>query len=134
MIGGLVAPSTGPGPESSGSDLIAFLRERIRDREPPGVFVHTLYVPDQLGSYNVVVGVTRDSAADVPYGDVFATLGPAAYAVVSPELNLPDQVEDVWAQLDDAVRDGTVVRAGGPEFETVSPEGRVELNVTVVLA
>ncbi|GGG17142.1 hypothetical protein GCM10007304_34130 [Rhodococcoides trifolii] len=96
--------------------------------------VHTLYVPDQLGFYNVIVGVLRASPADVPYGDVFATVGPAAYAVFTPEMNLPDQVDDVWAQLDDAVRDGTVVRADGPEVETVSPEGRVELSVTVVLA
>ncbi|MGU3432056.1 hypothetical protein ACNHUS_03475 [Actinomycetes bacterium M1A6_2h] len=95
--------------------------------------VHTVYVPDQLGSYNVIVGVLRSVPEDVPYGDVFAFVGPATYAVITPEMNLPDQVDDVWAQLDDAVSDGAVVRANGPDFETVSPEGRVELSVAVVL-
>jgi hypothetical protein len=133
VIGGLAAPSIPPGPESSSSDLIQFLRERIRDRESPGATVHTLYMPDQLGYYNVIVGVLRSSPEEVPFGDVFAFVPPATYAVVTPEMNLPEQVDDVWAQLDDAMRDGTVVRAGGSEFETMSPEGRVELNVAVVL-
>lgn len=133
IFGGYVVPDVRPGPEGSASDLVVFMRERIREREQPGVDVYTVYVPDQRGAWNVLVGVPCPTVQEVPVGDVFVTSPPGAYAVFSPSMSLPDRAEDAWAQVDEAVADGSITRAGGVEFECLSDDGNVEIFVSVLL-
>lgn len=133
LFGGLVAPGIEAGPEGSAGDLVVFMRERIREREPEGTDIYTVYVPDQRGVTNVVVGVPRAGTDDVPVGDVFVTVPSGAYAVFAPSMTLPDRAEDAWSQVEDALADGSIVRAGGAEFECLSPDGNVEIFVSVLL-
>ncbi|MGB7365114.1 MAG: effector binding domain-containing protein [Rhodococcus sp. (in: high G+C Gram-positive bacteria)] len=133
VFGGLVVPGVDPGNEGSASDLVVFMRERIREREPEGVDVYTVYVPDQRGVSNVVVGVPRATVDDVPTGDVFVTVPSGVFAVFTPSLMLPDRAEDAWAQVDDALAEGAIARAGGVEFECLSADGNVEIFVSILL-
>ena len=133
VFGGLVVPGVDPGPEGSAGDLVVFLRERIREREPEDADVYTVYVPDQRGVCNVVVGLPRGDVDDVPIGDVFVTVPSGAFAVFTPSMTLPDRAEDAWAQAEEAIADGSIVRAGGVEFECLSPDGNVEIFVAVSL-
>ncbi|MDV7196818.1 effector binding domain-containing protein [Rhodococcus kroppenstedtii] len=133
IVGGLVAPGVEPGPESSASDLVTFLRERIREREPAGTDIWTVYLPDQRGVSNAVVGVPRSEVEDVPVGDVFITVPAGAFAVFEASMTLPDRTEDAWSQVEEAVADGGVTRAGGPEFECLAADGNVEIFVSVLL-
>lgn len=133
LFSGLVAPGVAPGPESSASDLVSFLRERVREREPEGTTIYTVYAPDQRGVCNAVVGVPRDTEDDVPLGDVFVYLPPGAYAVFTPAMTLPDKVEDTWSEVEAALAAGDIERAAGPEIECLYGDGDVEIFVSVVL-
>ncbi len=133
LFGGLVAPRVVPGMETSTSELFRFLRERIRDRHTDGVDVSTLFVPDQHGDYNAVVGVPYPAVADVPVGDVFVQVPSGVYAVFEPDGTLPDPAEDVWAQVDDATANGELFRAYKEDIEVVTNTGKMELYISIVI-
>lgn len=134
LFGGLVAPRVVPGVEASTSELFRFLRERIRDRGPQdGGDVTTLFVPDAHGDYNAVVGVPYATAAEVPVGDVFVQVPSGVFAVFEPDGTLPDPVEDVWAQVDDATANGELFRAYKEDIEVVTNSGKLELYISIVI-
>ncbi len=133
LFGGLVAPLAVPGFESSGSELIRFLRERIRDRSADPVAVSTVFVPDELGDYNALVSLPYSSPNDVPVGDVFLRVPSGVFARFVPSGNLRDPIEDVWAQVDDATESGMLFRAYKEDIEVVTQSGEVELFISVVI-
>ncbi|WP_256895768.1 MULTISPECIES: GyrI-like domain-containing protein [unclassified Rhodococcus (in: high G+C Gram-positive bacteria)] len=133
MFGGLVAPLAVPGSESSGSELFRFLRERIRDRSADPVAVSTVFVPDELGDYNALIGLPYLSPSDVPVGDVFLQVPSGVFAKFVPIGNLRDPIDDVWAQVDEATESGTLFRAYKEDIEVVTPSGEVELFISVVI-
>lgn len=133
LFGGLVAPRVEPGAETSTSELFRFLRERIRDRYSEDVEVSTLYVPDEHGDYNAIVGVPHAVPADVPTGDVFVNVPSGVYAVFEPDGVLSDPVDDVWTQVDDATNDGALFRAYKEDIEVVTQSGSVELYISIVI-
>lgn len=53
LYGGLVVPRVRPSFKVSNSELIEFLRDRLRDREGADHPLYTVYVPDPVSNYNV---------------------------------------------------------------------------------
>ncbi|MCZ4076476.1 effector binding domain-containing protein [Rhodococcus sp. H36-A4] len=133
LFGGLVAPLSVPSSESSNSELFRFLRERIRDRSADPIAVSTVFVPDELGDYNVVIGLPYESPSDVPVGDVFLQVPSGIFARFVPSGNLRDPIDDVWAQVDEATESGTLFRAYKEDVEVVTHSGEVELFISVVI-
>lgn len=133
LFGGLVAPLAVPGSESSGSELFRFLRERIRDRSADPVAVSTVFVPDEFGDYNALIGLPYSSPIDVPVGDVFLQVPSGVFARFVPSGNLRDPIDDVWAQVDEATESGTLFRAYKEDVEVVTQAGEVELFISVVI-
>lgn len=134
IFGGLVAPRIVPGAETSTSELIRFLRERIRDRDPDlEADISTVYVPDAAGDYNAVVSMSYVSPGEVPVGDVFVHVPSGVYAVFVPDGVIRDPIEDVWAQVDDATANGELFRAYKEDVEVVTSSGEVELYISIVI-
>ncbi|WP_242640307.1 MULTISPECIES: effector binding domain-containing protein [Rhodococcus] len=133
LFSGLVAPRVDAGAESSGSEWMRFLRDRVREKHIGANEVSTVYVPDPHGTVNAVVAVSVDSPADVDAGDVFVSIPTGVFAVFTPSGSLADPVEDVWAQVDDCVASGLIFRAYKEEVEVVTKSGEVELFISIVL-
>ncbi|MFY2791480.1 effector binding domain-containing protein [Rhodococcus sp. KRD162] len=133
LFSGLVAPRVEPGAESSGSEWMRFLRDRVREKRIGVDEVTTVYVSDPHGTVNAVVGVPVDSPADVAVGDVFVSIPTGVFAVFVPTGTLSDPIEDVWAQVDECVASGAIFRAYKEEVEVVTNSGEVELFVSIVL-
>jgi len=133
LFGGLVAPRVEPGAEASCSEWMGFLRDRVREKNIDATEVTTVYVPDAHGTVNALVGVPLASPSDVAVGDVFVSIPTGVFAVFVPSGGLADPIEDVWAQVDECVRSGTLFRAYAEEVEVVTNAGEVELFVSIVL-
>ncbi|OZD01353.1 AraC family transcriptional regulator [Rhodococcus sp. 06-235-1A] len=133
LFSGLVAPRVEPGAESSGSEWMRFLRDRVREKHIGAQEVVTVYVADPHGTVNAVVAVPVDSPSDVAVGDVFISIPTGVYAVFTPSGSLADPIEDVWAQVDECALSGTIFRAYKEELEVVTNSGEVELFISIVL-
>ncbi|OZF39089.1 effector binding domain-containing protein [Rhodococcus sp. 14-2483-1-2] len=133
LFSGLVAPRVEPGAESSGSEWMRFLRDRVREKHTDATQVSTVYVPDPHGTVNAVVAVSVDSPGDVAVGDVFVSVPTGVFAVFVPSGTLADPIEDVWAQVDECVMSGSIFRAYKEEVEVVTNTGEVELFISIVL-
>lgn len=131
LYGGLAVPRVHPSFKVSNSDLIDFLKDRLRDRPEGTGPLHTVYVPDPAGSYNALV--SREFAAPelVPVGDLMVTVPKGVYARFEPNGDYHDPVEDVWAQVDDATASAEIVRAYREEIEVWRGAETVELFISI---
>ena len=129
IYGGLVVPRVRPSFKVSNSELIEFLRDRLRDRGVAGS-LHTVYVPDPAGNYNVLVSHECSSVGTVPVGDVMIRVPKGVYARFEPNGDYHDPVEDVWAQVDDATASAEIARAYQEEIEVWGPD-RLELFISI---
>ncbi|MEV6767483.1 GyrI-like domain-containing protein [Nocardia sp. NPDC051030] len=133
VYGGLVVPRVRPSFKVSNSELIEFLRDRLRDRkdadERPLV---TVYVPDPAGNYNVLVAYEYPTAEAAPVGDVLIRVPKGIYACFRPNGDYHDPAEDVWAQVDDATASAEITRAYREEIEIWSGPSELELFIAIL--
>ncbi|MBF6131522.1 effector binding domain-containing protein [Nocardia otitidiscaviarum] len=133
IYGGLVVPRVRPSFKVSNSELIEFLRDRLRERnglEPP---LATVYVPDPAGNYNVLVSYEYPDVHEVPVGDVLIKVPKGVYARFEPNGDYHDPVEDVWAQVDDATASAEITRAYREEIEIWRGTAEVELFISILI-
>ncbi|WP_280355657.1 effector binding domain-containing protein [Nocardia otitidiscaviarum] len=133
IYGGLVVPRVRPSFKVSNSELIEFLRDRLRERnglEPP---LATVYVPDPAGNYNVLVSYEYLDVHEVPVGDVLIKVPKGVYARFEPNGDYHDPVEDVWAQVDDATASAEITRAYREEIEIWRGTAEVELFISILI-
>lgn len=133
IYGGLVVPRVVPSFKVSNSDLVDFLKDRLRERgsDQP---IHTVYVPDPTKkNYNVLVAYPYSKVDEVPVGDVFVRVPRGAYARFVPIGEYRDPAEDVWAQVDAATASADIVRAYNEEIEVWRSPEDVELYISIVL-
>ncbi|WP_216903328.1 effector binding domain-containing protein [Nocardia alni] len=134
IYGGLVVPRVRPSFKVSNSELIEFLRDRLRDRDPePGRPLYTVYVPDPAGNYNVLVSYDYRAADSVPLGDVLIQVPKGVYARFEPNGDYHDPVEDVWAQVDDATVSAEITRAYREEIEIWRGPAELELYIAILV-
>ncbi|UGT64403.1 effector binding domain-containing protein [Nocardia asteroides] len=133
IYGGLVVPRVRPSFKVSNSDLIEFLKDRLRDRDIAGRMLYTLYVPDPAGSYNAVVCLDYPQPAEVPVGDVLVRVPKGVFARFEPNGDYHDPVEDVWAQVDDATASAEITRAYREEIEVWRKPDSVELFISILV-
>lgn len=131
LFGGLVVPRVVPGFKVSGSELVEFLKGRLRERGTLDADIYTVYVPDSFGQNNVLVCFAYESTDQIPFGDVFTLVPKGIYANFKPNGEYVDQVEDLWAQVKVATDSGVIIRAFAEEIEICHPDGSVELNVSI---
>ncbi|MBF6145548.1 AraC family transcriptional regulator [Nocardia sp. 852002-20019_SCH5090214] len=132
IYGGLVVPRVRPSFKVSNSELIEFLRDRLRDREIGGP-LYTVYVPDPAGNYNVLVSYEYQAPKQVPVGDVMIRVPKGVYARFEPNGDYHDPVEDVWAQVDDATASAEITRAYREEIEVWRGPDRLELFISILV-
>ncbi|NKY48798.1 effector binding domain-containing protein [Nocardia vermiculata] len=132
IYGGLVVPRVRPSFKVSNSELIEFLRDRLRDRGVAGS-LYTVYVPDPAGNYNVLVSHECSSVGTVPVGDVMIRVPKGVYARFEPNGDYHDPVEDVWAQVDDATVSAEIARAYQEEIEVWHGADRLELFISILV-
>ncbi|AHH21443.1 effector binding domain-containing protein [Nocardia nova] len=132
IYGGLVVPRVRPSFKVSNSELIEFLRDRLRDREVGGSLC-TVYVPDPAGNYNVLVSYEYPDAGKVPVGDVMIRVPKGVYARFEPNGDYHDLAEDVWAQVDDATASAEITRAYREEIEVWHGADRLELFISILV-
>lgn len=133
IYGGLVVPRVHPSFKVSNSELIEFLKDRLRDREQSERPLYTLYVPDSAGSYNAVVCFDYPNPVEVPVGDVLVRVPKGVYARFEPNGDYHDPVEDVWAQVDDATASAEITRAYREEIEVWRKPDSVELFISILV-
>ncbi|WP_330228463.1 GyrI-like domain-containing protein [Nocardia sp. NBC_00508] len=133
IYGGLVVPRVRPSFKVSNSDLIEFLKDRLRDRAGEDRPMYTVYVPDPAGNYNAVVCFEYPSADAVPVGDVLVRVPKGVYARFAPNGDYHDPVEDVWAQVDDATASAEITRAYREEIEIWHGPESVELFISILV-
>ncbi|MGV9412636.1 effector binding domain-containing protein [Nocardia sp. NPDC003693] len=133
VYGGLVVPRVRPSFKVSNSDLIEFLRDRLRDRDGDPRPLATVYVPDPAGNYNVVVAYEYRTADDAPAGDVLIRVPKGVYARFQPNGDYHDPAEDVWAQVDDATASAEITRAYREEIEIWSGPAELELFISILI-
>ncbi|MFR9752981.1 effector binding domain-containing protein [Nocardia sp. 004] len=131
IYGGLVVPRVRPSFKVSNSDLIEFLKDRLRDREGMSEPLYTVYVPDPAGDCNAVVCFEYSRVDDVPVGDILVRVPKGIYARFTPNGDYHDPVEDVWAQVDDATASAEVARAYAEEVEMWYGPESVELFISI---
>ena len=95
LYGGLAVPRVHPSFKVSNSDLIEFLKDRLRDRPGAGEPLHTVYVPDPAGNWNALVAREYATPADVPVGDLMLRVPKGIYARFAPNGDSHDPVERV---------------------------------------
>ncbi|WP_227979837.1 effector binding domain-containing protein [Nocardia spumae] len=132
IYGGLVVPRVRPSFKVSNSELIEFLRDRLRDREVGGS-LYTVYVPDPAGNYNVLVSYEYPAPHKLPVGDVMIRVPKGVYARFEPNGDYHDPVEDVWAQVDDATASAEITRAYCEEIEVWQAPDRLELFISILV-
>ncbi|MGF6888862.1 putative transcriptional regulator YdeE [Nocardia sp. GAS34] len=134
IYGGLVVPRVRPSFKVSNSELIEFLRDRLRDREVrPTSPLYTVYTPDPAGNYNVLVSHDYPTVEAVPAGDVLIRVPKGVYARFEPNGDYHDPVEDVWAQVDDATASAEITRAYREEIEIWRGPAEVELYISILV-
>ncbi|MGO4617890.1 effector binding domain-containing protein [Nocardia sp. 2YAB30] len=133
IYGGLVVPRVRPSFKVSNSDLIDFLKDRLRDRVGADHPMYTVYVPDPAGNYNAVVCFEYPAAEAVPVGDVLVRVPKGVYARFAPNGDYHDPVEDVWAQVDDATASAEITRAYREEIEIWRGPESVELFISILV-
>ncbi|RJO76366.1 AraC family transcriptional regulator [Nocardia panacis] len=131
--GGLVVPRVRPSFKVSNSDLIEFLKDRLRDRAGDEHRLHTVYVPDPAGNCNALVCFEYPDPAAVPIGDVLVRVPKGVYARFAPNGDYHDPVEDVWAQVDDATASAEITRAYREEVEVWRGPDSVELFISILV-
>ncbi|MRH86849.1 AraC family transcriptional regulator [Nocardia sp. SYP-A9097] len=132
VYGGLVVPRVRPSFKVSNSELIEFLRDRLRDRGDDRPLA-TVYVPDPAGNYNVLVSYEYPSPYDAPIGDVLIRVPKGVYARFQPNGDYHDPAEDVWAQVDDATASAEITRAYREEIEIWSGPSELELFISILV-
>ncbi|MEV5651321.1 effector binding domain-containing protein [Nocardia sp. NPDC052254] len=132
IYGGLVVPRVRPSFKVSNSELIEFLRDRLRDRGVGGSLC-TAYVPDPAGNYNVLVSYEYPTPDRVPVGDVMIRVPKGVYARFEPNGDYHDPVEDVWAQVDDATASAEITRAYCEEIEVWHGADQLELFISILM-
>ncbi|BCK53219.1 effector binding domain-containing protein [Nocardia wallacei] len=133
LYGGLVVPRVRPSFKVSNSELIEFLRDRLRDREGADHPLYTVYVPDPAGNYNVLVSYDYPDVDALPVGDVLIKVPKGVYARFEPNGDYHDPVEDVWAQVDDATASAEITRAYREEIEIWRGPAEVELLISILV-
>ncbi|MEV0030472.1 effector binding domain-containing protein [Nocardia sp. NPDC050793] len=133
LYGGLVVPRVRPSFKVSNSDLIEFLKDRLRDRGAADQPMYTVYVPDPAGNYNAMVCFEYLDPADVPVGDLLVRVPKGVYARFAPNGDYHDPVEDVWAQVDDATASAEITRAYREEIEVWRGPEAVELFISILV-
>lgn len=133
IYGGLVVPRVRPSFKVSNSDLIEFLKDRLRDRKGVDRPMYTVYVPDPAGNYNAVVCFDYREPEAVPIGDVLVRVPKGVYARFAPNGDYHDPVEDVWAQVDDATASAEITRAYREEIEIWQGPDSVELFISILV-
>ncbi|QIS15765.1 MULTISPECIES: effector binding domain-containing protein [Nocardia] len=133
IYGGLVVPRVRPSFKVSNSDLIEFLKDRLRDRARADHPMYTVYVPDPAGNYNALVCFDYPDPAAVPVGDVLVKVPKGVYARFEPNGDYHDPVEDVWAQVDDATASAEITRAYREEVEVWRGPESVELFISILV-
>ncbi|CAM4251348.1 effector binding domain-containing protein [Nocardia ninae] len=133
IYGGLVVPRVRPSFKVSNSDLIEFLKDRLRDRKGEDRPMYTVYVPDPAGNYNAVVCFEYREPEAVPIGDVLVRVPKGVYARFAPNGDYHDPVEDVWAQVDDATASAEITRAYREEIEIWQGPDSVELFISILV-
>ncbi|KAF0848716.1 AraC family transcriptional regulator [Nocardia caishijiensis] len=131
LYGGLVVPRVHPSFKVSNSDLIEFLKDRLRDRPDGNEPLHTVYVPDPAGNWNALVAREFATPGEVPVGDLMVVVPKGIYARFAPNGDYHDPVEDVWAQVDDATASAEISRAYREEIEVWHGPSDVELFVSI---
>jgi predicted transcriptional regulator YdeE len=133
IYGGLVVPRVRPSFKVSNSDLIEFLKDRLRERAGADHPMYTVYVPDPAGNYNAVVCFEYPDPSLVPIGDVLVKVPKGVYARFEPNGDYHDPVEDVWAQVDDATASAEITRAYREEIEIWRGPDAVELFISILV-
>ncbi|TQM30519.1 GyrI-like domain-containing protein [Nocardia bhagyanarayanae] len=133
LYGGLVVPRVRPSFKVSNSDLIEFLKDRLRDRGAAAQPMYTVYVPDPAGNYNAMVCYEYAEPGDVPVGDLLVRVPKGVYARFEPNGDYHDPVEDVWAQVDDATASAEITRAYREEIEVWRGPDAVELFISILV-
>ncbi|GAB4589071.1 effector binding domain-containing protein [Nocardia sp. NPDC127526] len=135
VYGGLVVPRVRPSFKVSNSELIEFLRDRLRDRNSSAADrpLATVYVPDPAGNYNVLVSYEYREPEDAPVGDVLIRVPKGVYARFRPNGDYHDPAEDVWAQVDDATASAEITRAYREEIEIWSGPADLELFISILV-
>ncbi|MBH0776117.1 GyrI-like domain-containing protein [Nocardia bovistercoris] len=133
IYGGLVVPRVRPSFKVSNSDLIEFLKDRLRDRPGSEDPLYTVYVPDPAGNYNAMVCYEYATPPEVPVGDLLVRVPKGVYARFAPNGDYHDPVEDVWAQVDDATASAEITRAYREEIEIWRGVDSVELFISILV-
>lgn len=132
IYGGLVVPRVRPSFKVSNSELIEFLRDRLRERGV-GSALSTVYVPDPAGNYNVLVSYAYAATGELPVGDVMIRVPKGVFARFEPNGDYHDPAEDVWAQVDDATASAEISRAYQEEIEVWHGPDQLELFISILV-
>lgn len=133
IYGGLVVPRVRPSFKVSNSELIEFLRDRLRERNGVEQPLATVFVPDPAGNYNVLVSYEYPAVDEAPVGDLLIKVPKGVYARFQPNGDYHDPVEDVWAQVDDATASAEITRAYREEIEIWRGTAEVELFISILI-
>lgn len=138
VYAGLVFPKVRPSFKVSNSELIEFLKDRLRERaaettEPAdsGRPMYTVYVRTPTGTYNALVCFEYAEPGAAQVGDVLVRVPRGVYARFVPNGDYHDPVEDVWAQVDDATASAEITRAYREEIEIWHGSESVELFISI---
>ncbi|MGW1743368.1 effector binding domain-containing protein [Nocardia sp. NPDC001965] len=138
VYAGLVFPKVRPSFKVSNSELIEFLKDRVRERLDNGAGspdsqrpMYTVYVRTPTGTYNALVCFEYADPGDAPVGDVLVRVPRGVYARFVPNGDYHDPVEDVWAQVDDATASAEITRAYREEIEIWHGSESVELFISI---
>ncbi|WP_433491053.1 effector binding domain-containing protein [Nocardia grenadensis] len=137
VYAGLVFPKVRPSFKVSNSELIEFLKDRVRERldaagSPDGQRpMYTVYVRTPTGTYNALVCFEYTDPGLAPVGDVLVRVPRGVYARFVPNGDYHDPVEDVWAQVDDATASAEITRAYREEIEIWHGSESVELFISI---
>lgn len=137
VYAGLVFPKVRPSFKVSNSELIEFLKDRVRERlDAAGSAdgqrpMYTVYVRTPTGTYNALVCFEYTDPGLAPVGDVLVRVPRGVYARFVPNGDYHDPVEDVWAQVDDATASAEITRAYREEIEIWHGSESVELFISI---
>ncbi|MFQ6228571.1 effector binding domain-containing protein [Nocardia sp. NPDC002869] len=137
VYAGLVFPKVRPSFKVSNSELIEFLKDRVRERlDAAGSAdgqrpMYTVYVRTPTGTYNALVCFEYTDPGRAPVGDVLVRVPRGVYARFVPNGDYHDPVEDVWAQVDDATASAEITRAYREEIEIWHGSESVELFISL---
>ncbi|MEV0367925.1 GyrI-like domain-containing protein [Nocardia fusca] len=138
VYAGLVFPKVRPSFKVSNSELIEFLKDRVRERLDAAAGsadgqrpMYTVYVRTPTGTYNALVCFEYTDPGRAPVGDVLVRVPRGVYARFVPNGDYHDPVEDVWAQVDDATASAEITRAYREEIEIWHGSESVELFISI---